>query len=110
MDAEDKTRAYGPFGLKYEVDHIVPIKGRNVCGLHVPWNLRAIPKEQNREKNNRLDEALAIWAVKRPTQYSKMTDEQLLEIINKTPEPDRLADVGYRQQSDLLCSEQDPSA
>lgn len=34
------------------VDHIVPISGVNVCGLHVPWNLRLIPLNRNQRKYN----------------------------------------------------------
>lgn len=43
-------------GILHHVDHIVPLQGENVSGLHVPWNLRAIPFYENCIKSNKLIE------------------------------------------------------
>lgn len=40
-------------GIEHEVDHIHPIAGRRMCGLHVPANLQVMTKTENRRKSNK---------------------------------------------------------
>jgi hypothetical protein len=39
-------------GIKWSVDHIIPLQGKNVSGLHVHNNLQVIPFMENVIKNN----------------------------------------------------------
>jgi 5-methylcytosine-specific restriction endonuclease McrA len=39
-------------GIEWHVDHIIPLKGEMVSGLHIYSNLRVIPKIENLRKGN----------------------------------------------------------
>jgi hypothetical protein len=42
-------------GYTWDVDHIIPLKGKLVSGLHVPDNLRVIPARENKRKLNKYE-------------------------------------------------------
>lgn len=55
VDTKALTVIYDNCPKGYEVDHEIPLNHKLVCGLHVPWNLKAIPKIENRQKSNKFD-------------------------------------------------------
>lgn len=50
---EQAVRVSQCTGIPHHVDHVVPLRGRRVSGLHVPLNLRVVPAAVNIRKGNR---------------------------------------------------------
>jgi hypothetical protein len=40
-------------GIFYEVDHIIPLQGKNISGLHCPENLQILTRFENRSKGHK---------------------------------------------------------
>ncbi len=57
----EARRLSGETGVRYVVDHIHPLHGANLCGLHVPWNLQILTNEENVRKHNKVDHIPGVW-------------------------------------------------
>jgi 5-methylcytosine-specific restriction endonuclease McrA len=53
-------------GNRIHVDHIVPLKGDSVSGLHVPWNMRLATKRENCQKNKKFNDPFTALAMPIP--------------------------------------------
>lgn len=38
----------------FEVDHVIPLNGKEVCGLHTPTNLQVLTRAENARKGNKV--------------------------------------------------------
>lgn len=52
---EECIRLSEQMGLEFEVDHVIPVHNRKVCGLHVPDNLKVVSHSLNRIKGNKFN-------------------------------------------------------
>lgn len=48
-------------GSRFVVDHIYPLRGATVSGLHTPSNLRVVPEAINRKKHNKMIDSDETW-------------------------------------------------
>ncbi|MBT2771330.1 hypothetical protein J7J47_03680 [Halomonas sp. ISL-60] len=55
---EESNRLTQETGIQHNVDHIVPLNGEKVSGLHVHWNLRVVTEKDNKIKSNKIIEEL----------------------------------------------------
>jgi hypothetical protein len=77
---EDIYEFYNNCPSKKTIDHIIPLCGKKVSGLHVRWNLQYLSGSQNSSKNNRVN------LVKISKRYGKLLEKLGLKDLKKFKE------------------------
>ncbi len=54
VQLEEIKAIYRNCPVGFHVDHIMPLKGKDLSGLHVPWNLQYLPGIVNKMKSNKV--------------------------------------------------------
>lgn len=62
-----------PLGMA--IDHVIPLQGKNVSGLHVSWNLQYLTPSQNSSKGNKTD------LIKISERYGKILEKEGLKKV-----------------------------
>lgn len=86
--AECRARNKKAGRKKFAVDHIIPIRGKTVSGLHVHYNLQIITKIANRKKSNKFTALMIILTAQKldqilPNVYGTATLEKYIAPLNK---------------------------
>lgn len=58
---EEIKNIYNNCPINMTVDHVVPLKGKDVCGLHVEYNLQYLSLSHNSRKGNRWNEVDILY-------------------------------------------------
>ena len=69
---------------RYEVDHIIPLNSKNVCGLHVWYNLIPIKGTDNSAKGNKIPSQHELNKLPKPDEWLEYVTKLCEKVASKT--------------------------